>query len=186
MELFPRLEIGWLNGWILLAIEFLIQGLLLLVFPKDVVTRLFDRSGWNTKQKGFTAAGKFFSLICLVLITLTPLKTNSSIFLTGIILFILGLTSLVLAMFNFKDTPPNQPVTKGVYKLSRHPQIVSLFFVFLGISVAIGSWAAVLVLLLSKLLQHFGILAEEEACLMKYGEAYRVYIEQIPRYFSFF
>jgi hypothetical protein len=37
MELFPTLEIGWLNGWILLVFEFLIQGSLLLIFPKDVV-----------------------------------------------------------------------------------------------------------------------------------------------------
>lgn len=34
MQLIPALEIGWLNGWILLALEFLIQGFLLLIFPK--------------------------------------------------------------------------------------------------------------------------------------------------------
>jgi len=36
MELIPTLEIGWLNGWILLEIEFLIQGFLLLIFPAKV------------------------------------------------------------------------------------------------------------------------------------------------------
>ena len=61
MELFPKLGIGWLNGWILLAFEFLIQGSLLLVFPQDVVSRLFDRSGWSKKQKVFTILGKVFS-----------------------------------------------------------------------------------------------------------------------------
>jgi hypothetical protein len=45
MELMPALKLGWLNGWILLAFEFLIEGLLLVVFPRDVVARLFDRSG---------------------------------------------------------------------------------------------------------------------------------------------
>ena len=54
MEFWPTLEIGWLNGWILLVLDFLIQGSLLLVFPKNVVTRLFDRSGWSEKQKIFT------------------------------------------------------------------------------------------------------------------------------------
>jgi protein-S-isoprenylcysteine O-methyltransferase Ste14 len=89
-------------------------------------------------------------------------------------------------MLNFKDTPLDQPVAKGIYKLSRHPQIVSLLFLFLGICVAIGSWLAVFALLLSKLLQHFGILAEEEICLRQYGEPYRIYLKQIPRYFLFF
>src|SRR4030066_215046 len=109
MELFPTLEIGWLNGWILLALEFLIQGFLLLIFPKDVVSRLFDRSGWSVKQRIFLIAGKVFSLACLILIILTPLKLNSSVFIVGLILYAIGLTGLVVAMLNFKDTPLSQP-----------------------------------------------------------------------------
>jgi len=114
------------------------------------------------------------------------LKINSSAFIVGLILYAIGLVGLVAAMLNFKDTPLSQPVTKGVYKRSRHPQIVSLFFIFLGICIAIGSWAALFILLMSKLFQHFGILAEEEVCLKRYGESYRVYMEQVPRYFLFF
>ncbi len=186
MELLPTLEIGWLNGWILLAFAFLIQGFLLLIFPKDVVSRLFNRSGWSVKQKIFTIIGKVFSLACLILIILTPLKINSSAFIVGLILYAIGLAGLVVAMMNFKDTTLNQPVTKGIYKISRHPQIVALFVIFLGICVAIGSWAALFTLIASKLLQHFGILAEEEVCLKRYGESYRAYMEQVPRYFLFF
>jgi protein-S-isoprenylcysteine O-methyltransferase Ste14 len=186
MEILPKLEIGWLNGWILLAFEFLIQGFLLLIFPKDVVSRLFDRSGWSVKQRVFTIIGKVFSLACLILITLTPLKINSSAFIVGLILYAIGLAGLVVAMLNFKDTPLSQPVTKGIYKISRHPQIVALFVIFLGICVAIGSWAAIFTLIMSKLLQHFGILAEEKVCLIHYGESYHVYMERVPRYFLFF
>ena len=158
MELIPSLEFGLLNGWILLAFEFLIQGGLLLVFPKDVVSRLFNRSGWNTKQKVFTIIGKVFSLACLILIVFTPLKTNSISFIIGIILYAAGLAGLIIAMLNFKDTPPDQPVIKGIYKISRHPQIAALFVIFLGISIAIGSWMALFMLVMSRLLQHFGIL----------------------------
>lgn len=186
MELLPTLKIGWLNGWILLVFDFLIQGFLLLIFPKDVVSRLFSRSGWNAKQRVFTIIGKAFSLACLILIIMTPLNINSSIFTIGLILYAIGLVGLVVAMLNFKDTPLNQPVTKGVYKISRHPQIVSLFVIFLGICLAIGSWVALLTLILSKLFQHFGILAEEEVCLRTYGESYRAFMEQVPRYFLFF
>jgi hypothetical protein len=60
MELSPTLGIGWLNGWVPLAFEFLIQGLLLLVFPGDVVSRLFDRSGWSVKQRVFTVWVRHF------------------------------------------------------------------------------------------------------------------------------
>jgi protein-S-isoprenylcysteine O-methyltransferase Ste14 len=151
-----------------------------------VVARLFDRSGWSVKQRLFTILGKAFSLACLVLIILTPLKINLSTFVAGLAIYALGIAGLVVAMWNFKDTPADQPVIKGVYRFSRHPQIVSLFFIFLGICLAIGSWAALLALLLSKIFQHFGILAEEEVCLKQYGDAYRVYMQKIPRYFLFF
>src|SRR4030067_1336763 len=158
MELFPPLELGWLNGWILLALEFLIQGFLLLVFPKDVVTRLFDRSGWSVKQRVYLIIGKVFSLITLVLIIFTPLQIDPGVFILGMILYAIGLVGLVVAMFNFKATPLDQPVTEGVYKISRHPQIVAQLIFLLGICVAIGSWMALFTLLMSRLLQHFSIL----------------------------
>jgi protein-S-isoprenylcysteine O-methyltransferase Ste14 len=186
MELIPALEIGWLNGWIFLAFEFMIQGFLLLIFPKDVVSRLFDRSGWSVKQRVSLIIGKVFSFACLILIILTPLKINSSVFIVGLILYAIGLAGLVVAMLNYKDTPLDQPVTKGVYKISRHPQIVATFILILGICTSIGSWAALFMLLMSRLLQHFGILAEEEVCLKRYGEPYRVFMERVPRYFLFF
>jgi len=186
MELFPTLEIGWLNGWILLAFEFLVQGTLLLVFPKDVVERLFDRSDWSVKQRAYLLLGKIFSLLTLLLIILTPLKINSEIFMLGMILYIVGVVGLVVAMYNFKDTPLDQPVTKGLYKISRHPQIVALFIYLLGVCLAIGSWVAIFTLLISKILQHFSILAEEEVCLKRYGESYRAYLDRVPRYFLFF
>jgi protein-S-isoprenylcysteine O-methyltransferase Ste14 len=186
MELNPTLEIGLLNGWILLIIEFIIEGGLLLVFPKDVVARLFDRSGWSKKQKVFTILGKVFSLACLLLIVLTPLKIGTSVFIIGILLYVVGLVGLVVAMFNFRDTPLDQPVTIGLYGVSRHPQITAIFILFFGICLAIGSWIALFALVMSRLFQHFGILAEEEICLKRYGEPYRAYMERVPRYILFF
>jgi protein-S-isoprenylcysteine O-methyltransferase Ste14 len=186
MELTPMLELGLLNGWILLIIEFMIEGGLLLVFPKDVVARLLDRSGWSTKQRVFTILGKVFSLVCLILIALTPLQINSGLFIVGIVLYVIGLVGLAVAMVNYKDTPLGQPVLMGVYKFSRHPQIVSVTIVFVGICLAVGSWLAFFTLVLSRGLQHFGILAEEEVCLKRYGESYRAYMEKVPRYFLFF
>lgn len=186
MDLFPTLKFGLLNGWLLLVFEFLIQGGLLLLFPRDVVARLFDRSGWSVKQRFFTILGKLFSLLCLVLIVLTPLKFNLGALIPGMVLYAIGIAGLVVAMLNFKDTPADQPVTQGIYRFSRHPQIVSLFIIFLGICLAIGSWAALIALLLARVFQHFGILAEEEVCLQQYGDAYRDYLHKIPRYFLFF
>jgi protein-S-isoprenylcysteine O-methyltransferase Ste14 len=186
MELFPDLEIGWLNGWLVIILLALTDGIIFLIFPKNVVRRLFDRSGWSQKQQAFTVIGKMCALVCLVLLTLTPFKIGSLIFMVGVILTVLSLFGLVKALFDFKNTPLDKPVTQGLYRFSRHPQIVMSSLVLLGGCFAIGSWVAVVFWAVARLMEHFGIVAEEEVCFKQYGEAYRTYLKQVPRYFMLF
>ncbi|GAG61418.1 unnamed protein product, partial [marine sediment metagenome] len=108
---------------------------------------------------------------------------DRNIFILGIILYVVGFGGVIIALFNFKNTPPDQPVTKGLYKISRHPQEFMLFILFLGICIAIGSWLALFILIISKLFRHFGILGEEKGCLERYGDSYRAYMKRVPRYF---
>jgi protein-S-isoprenylcysteine O-methyltransferase Ste14 len=58
--------------------------------------------------------------------------------------------------------------------------------VLLGGTIAIGSWMAVIALLVARVLGHFGIVAEEEVCLKQYGDSYRGYMRAVPRYLLFF
>ncbi len=183
MELAPTLRIGWLNGWLALALLVLTDGIAFLVFPKSVVARLFDRSGWSQKQVAFTVAGKLCALACLALIVLTPLKVGGYVLGVGACLVAVGLAGLVKALVDFKNTLPGEPVTRGLYQISRHPQIVMSSLVLLGACIVIGSWLAMGLWAAARLLEHFGILAEEEICLKQYGDAYRAYMKQVPRYF---
>jgi hypothetical protein len=77
-----------------------------LVLPKEVVRRLWDRSGWSQKQRAFTIAGKLCALACLVLLTLSPIKIGQPVFMAGLLLIALGLAGLVKALFDFKNPPP--------------------------------------------------------------------------------
>ncbi len=185
MELIPSLEIGWLNGWILVCLMYLIYGILLILFPKDVVSRLYnyDKSSWSKTQKAFEVIHKLVKLVCLVLIIFTPLKIRANIFIPGIILFALGLAGFITALFNFKNTPLDQSVTRGLYRISRHPQVLMLFIMSIGICITIGSWLVLFIMIVSSLFLHFRDLAEEKACLERYGDAYRNYIKLVPRYF---
>jgi len=186
MELIPELKIGWLNGWILVCLMFLIFGILIKAFNKNVVARLydFDKSSWSKMQRAFTAIGKLLlGLVWLVLIIFTPLKIGSNVLIIGTILYTLGLAGFIIALFNFKNTPLNQPVAKGLYRISRHPQVFMLFILFFGICIAVGSWLLLFILIISSLLLHFRTLAEEKACLEKYGDSYRAYMKRVPRYF---
>ena len=186
MTWIPDFHLGWLNGWIPLFLLALVDGTLFLLFPKSVVERLFDRSGWSQRQVLFTVLGKLIALLCLLSLIFSPLKLHSSVFPVGMLLVLLGLVGVVVALFNFKNTPMDQPVSSGLYRISRHPQIVMASLVLLGACVAVGSWSALLLLLLSRFLAHFSILAEEEVCIKRYGDSYRDYLARVPRYFIFF
>jgi len=186
MELIPALDIGWLNGWILLCLVYLTYGILLLAFPKDVVARLYDKS-WRTKrQKIFIRVGSLLAFVYFVLIIFTPLKIGSNVFILGTFLFVFGLAGFVIALFNFKNAPLDRLVTGGLYRISRHPQQLMFFISFLGICIAIGSWLALFIQIISSVFLHFRILAEEKACLERYGDSYRDYMKCVPRYFLFF
>jgi protein-S-isoprenylcysteine O-methyltransferase Ste14 len=183
MEWMPNLSLGWLNGWIVPALLALTEGVLFLIFPQDVVARLFDRSGWTQRQVVFTVLGKLCALGCLILLVFSPLKIGRPVFVVGMVVVALGLVGLVKALLDFRATPMGEPVTRGLYRMSRHPQIVMASVVLLGGCLAVGSWSATLLLVAARVLSHVGILAEEEACRQRYGASYRAYMERVPRYF---
>ena len=185
MELIPALKIGWLNGWILLCLLYLIFGILLLAFPKSVRARLYDydKSGWSKTQRSFYVIGKLLALVSLILMILTPLKIGAKFFIPGIILFAFGLAGFIIALFNFKNTPLDQPITRGLYRISHHPQVFMLFIASIGICIAIGSWLVLFIVIISSLFLRFRDIAEEKACLKRYGDSYRAYMKRVPRYF---
>jgi len=186
MEWMPEFSIGWLNGWIPLLLLSLTDMILFLIFPKEVVKRLFDRSGWTRRQVLFTLIGKLCALLCLGMLIFTPLKIGSAVFIIGAVFTVMGLLGVASALITFRKTPLDEPATHGLYKISRHPQIVMASIVLLGGCIAIGSWSAILLLLLARIYSHFSILAEEAVCLKQYGDSYQQYLDEVPRYFVFF
>ena len=186
MELFPNLELGLLNGWILIVLFFVAYGIMLIFFPKNVVARLYDRSGQRNHRGPRRLFGGILMLSWFTLVSVTPLKIGDVVFLIGISMYSVGLIGFVIALVNFKNTPADQPVTGGLYKVSRHPQQLTVSVSFVGTGIAIGSWIAFTVMILGVIGAHYKILAEEEACLEKYGQSYESYRKHIPRYFLFF
>jgi len=184
LELFPIVTLGLLNGWILLVIFFSIELVLVLSFPKGTRGRLFEyaHSRWASHHRIGLIIGKTFGAVYILLLFFSPLKLSSSLFYLGVILYIIGLTGFVIAIINFRNTPPDQPVTRGFYRYSRNPQVLSILIVMLGVSLTVGSGVALILLLLSTVFSRSRIIEEEKACLAQYGDAYREYLERVPRY----
>jgi protein-S-isoprenylcysteine O-methyltransferase Ste14 len=185
MEFFPKFQLSWSNGGLLLAVLVLTDGILFLAFRKQVVKRLFDRSGWTRRQKNITLIGKILALATVTIIIFTPLKLDSPVFFIGCGLVFLGVVGLIKALFDFRNTPADQPATQGIYRFSRHPQNMASSIVILGCTIAIGSWFGMITFFIARFLLNVNLEAEEEVCLQVYGDSYMEYMRQVPRYFIF-
>ena len=176
---------GWLNGWLLLGGFLLVFGVLLLGFSRDVVAKLYDRSGWRRYQRVVSALSKLAAVACFVLIIGTPLRLGQSVLVIGIAWCVVGSGVMSAALLSYNRTPPGQMVTRGLYRVSRNPQWLGMAAMLLGTCVAIGSWTAVMLWLASAVGYHFRLLGEETACLAQYGTEYGDYMERVPRYLFF-
>jgi protein-S-isoprenylcysteine O-methyltransferase Ste14 len=184
MEIFPLLGLGLLNGWLLLAIFWVSELILVLIFPKGTRGRLFeyDHSRWSKKNRVLFVIGRILAFICLILVFFSPLKIESINFFVGVIIYAIGLSGFAIALISFRNTPKDKPVSRGFYRISRNPQVLSIFIISLGMCLAIGSWTALFFLILGAVFSRARILEEEKACIEQYGEAYRTYMSRVPRY----
>ena len=185
MELFPAMRWGWLNGWILASVLVLVFGVLLSGFSREIVTKLYDRSGWRPYQRVGSTLSKFGALACFVLFIGSPLKIGQGAFVIGSAVSVAGSFLMSAALLSYNRTPSGEMVTRGLYRVSRNPQWLGMAAMLLGACVAIGSWTAVMLWLASAVGYHFRILGEETACAAQYGAAYGDYQQRVPRYVFF-
>ena len=186
MELLPTLELRWLNGWIFILIFYSVFGILLKILPKEAVIRLYDEEGWTKFQKVMAKTSKVFGILIIILQIFTPLKIESLEFIIGVIIFSLGTFGFIISILNFRDAPLDKPVTSGLYRISRNPQMIMLDLVGVGISITIGSGMTIILIIFGQSFSHFRIQGEEKRLLEQYGDLYREYMKKVPRYFLFF
>lgn len=186
MEWFPGLAVGWLNGWLLLVAFYGVFGVMMWAFPREVVARLYDRTGWGREVQVNAAAAKVLAFVLFGLAFFTPLQIGTTVFWVGTGLYGIGFALMVISLLNYRNTPFGEPVVDGAYRFSRNPQWVALVLVVLGIPLAMGSGIALLLAVAITILGHLRVIAEEKACLEAYGESYRDYMEGVPRYLGFF
>jgi protein-S-isoprenylcysteine O-methyltransferase Ste14 len=79
--------------------------------------------------------------------------------------------------------PASALVTGGVFRYLRNPMYVGLMLFLAGLAIALASdWMLVMTVVFA-LTIHFGVVKREERYLAaKFGEAYRRYMERVPRY----
>ena len=187
MKIFPELQIGILNGGMLLVLYFM--GLIgsVSLYTKESRIWLFNNPK-DEKKKVLLLVRLFGQLVMMAYILMmvfTPMNINKPIFTGGVVIYSIGYIIEMSALYYFRRTPVGQPVVKGPYHISRNPQWVGLFLVLLGSAIATRIWLYIGMVVIVGFIYHIQILDEETACIKKYGESYREYMKRIPRYLWF-
>ncbi len=122
---------------------------------------------------------------------LTALLTHTGRIVIGVFLIAAGLAFGLAGRGIFvrlgTDVNPYRPsrvlVTTGIFAYVRNPMYVGLALLVAGIAVALASDWTLVMLVVAALLVHFGVVRREERYLeAKFGEAYRRYMADVPRY----
>ena len=186
MTLIPAFEIGIWNAWILIILMFLtyIPGQLI---NKEALKKVNE--GWASEQWSrtdrFLANFTHVAIIPLTIIysVFLPLKLGTVWLHVGLPIFFIGLIMNLMAGINIATTLlDKEPITKGVYRFSRHPAYFGGFLIYLGIGIACASWVFILLSLAWIIIWYIVVPSEERSLLKKYGDAYRKYMNKTPRW----
>jgi len=121
-------------------------------------------------------------LLSIIYSIFIPLKLGATWFYAGLPIYLLGLISYAMVWVGFATTPPDKPVTTGIYRYSRNPMQLSQVVIYLGVGIATASWVFLLLAIAYMIIPLLWVGAEERHCLKHYGEAYREYMKRTPRY----
>jgi protein-S-isoprenylcysteine O-methyltransferase Ste14 len=185
MEIKPTFEPGILNAWIFMSV-FIIQMVVMMLADEQVRKRSHvpGEAKRDKSEKYISILANLVWLLTLVYSVFLPFKTGTMWFYAGIFVFSLGLIMLAIATYNFITTRSDLLITKGVYKISRHPMYLATLFICLGSGIASGSLIFIFLSLIMAFCFHKEALVEEKYCLKQYGNSYLQYISNVSRWFS--
>ena len=183
MSLLPEFELGLWNAWIFM-VWYLVAYFYIFMFIKNIKKRgMPSELPYRKIEKIFAyyiaTPLWFISVLCTIFL---PLKLGTIWFYIGVLIYLVGIIIYTIADIKFATTPLDEPVTKGIYSISRHPIYVAHDFIFIGIGIACASWFFLLISIIFLIGQHISAFAEERFCIEKHGESYHEYMNRVPRY----
>lgn len=183
MSITPVVEIGLWNAWIFMLLVLLPLPLVVLfrkgVFKKTASIHASILTGTENKIFIFS---KIIMLSIFIYSIFLPLQLGTIWFSIGLPIYLFGLILQTIAWVNVATSPVDKPVTKGLYRYSRHPMYVNIPLIFIGMGIASASWLFLLLSIILIITHFYNAIPEERECLEAYGNAYREYMDRTPRW----
>ena len=189
MSLVPAFEIGVWNAWILQVLSFLILSAPNIFMSKEEKERV-NRGSESAPLNNLSRTQKWLALSTHIVIMplvfiysiFLPLELGTAWLYVGLPIIALALAMSLIATYNFAATLITEPVTRGIYRISRHPFYLSGFLLYAGTGIACASWVLLLGAVLWIVFWKIAVPGEERFLLEKYGGAYREYMNRTPRW----
>jgi len=183
MLLIPAFKIGVLNAWILtiwLIIAFFLVPLN--IIPKGREEGSDFTAEFGKTQKYTIRSFHIIYLLSIIYSIFVPLKLSTAWFYAGLPIYLVGLIAYAMVWVGFATTPPDKLITRGIYRYSRNPMQLSQVVIFLGVGIATASWVFLLLAVVYIVTPLLWVGDEERHCLKYYGDAYREYMDNAPRW----
>jgi protein-S-isoprenylcysteine O-methyltransferase Ste14 len=170
MQLLTNLEIGWLNGWIYSVI------FLVIACSNYIFTKRMTSFSWMTKKQFLLAGIADVATIGLCIFTIwKPIVYPGILFWVGNVIYILGLIFVIMSIVAFAKTPNDKLVTRGIYKVFRHPYYLGGYLSLIGIGLICREWLIILGTIVSMIPGFWSAKWEEEYLEETYGDEYTEY-----------
>jgi len=188
MSLIPEFELDLWNAWIFMGPFLLVTLLIMLLMMKKGgpggSVRAVQRACKSKITLLVASLSKLIYFPAVIYSVFLPLKLGSIWFYVGLPITLIGLVGSIFVLVDWANTPAGEPVTRGIYRYSRHPMYVTGVFVFLGVSIMSTSWVFLLLTIIFGVgvTRPYFVKVEEAECLGHYDAAYREYMNRTPRW----
>ena len=183
MSLIPAFDIGVWNAWII-TVFLILTGMIPGFFvSKERMEKMGKRPPFNKTEKILALLTHVVIMPAAAIYSLfLPLKLGTIWLYIGLPICFLAGVLTVIAYVNIINTPSDEPVTKGAYRISKHPLYLGGFLIYIGTGIATASWLFLLFAVAWIIMWHIVVPAEERGLVEEYGDTYREYMNKTPRW----
>lgn len=160
----------------------IVTAITMLRIPEDKRKRILKYTINGSRLEKLIAIVSLLSRYVLMgLSFFLPITKNVALFITGSLIYLIGLILTTLAMWQFSRADLEEPITNGLFRLSRNPMQVASFLMQIGIAIVSANLFFVLVVGINIISSFPMFYMQERYCSEQYGALYKSYMKKTPR-----
>ena len=185
MSLILPFNIGLLNLWICTVLLWSLGILASSIFSGGL-KRAVTLPEMSAREKAVYSIWLGLQFLLYGYSIFVPFACKSIWFYPGLIIYILGLAMNLRGGYDYRTTPQDKLVTKGIFQISRNPDYFTAFLAYIGMGLLGGAWPILMLALVHFLLYQITVKYEERMCAKLWPDEFPEYKRKVAKNFLFF